>query len=76
MEVGGPEVQDQPWLYSEFEASLGYIRPCLQKLGGGQNRIIVLDTGALGTLFLPFSDYWKLMQKDGGLFADYSPAAA
>jgi hypothetical protein len=25
-------VQGHPWLYSEFEASLGYMRPCPKKI--------------------------------------------
>lgn len=31
VEVGGSEVQSHPWLYCEFEASLGYVRPNLKK---------------------------------------------
>ena len=31
MEVKGPGVQSHPQLHSEFEASLGYKRPCLKK---------------------------------------------
>lgn len=27
-EAGGSEVQSQPWLHSESEASLGYVRSC------------------------------------------------
>lgn len=30
-EAEGSEVQGQPWLHSEFEVTLGYMRPCLKK---------------------------------------------
>ena len=32
MEAGGSGVQGHPWLHSEFEASLGYMRPCLKTI--------------------------------------------
>jgi hypothetical protein len=31
LESGGSQVQGHPWLQSEFEASLGYLRPGLKK---------------------------------------------
>lgn len=31
MEAERPVVQDHPWLSSEFETNLGYMRPCLKK---------------------------------------------
>jgi hypothetical protein len=31
MEMGRSEVQGCPWLHSEFEASLGYVRLCAKK---------------------------------------------
>jgi hypothetical protein len=30
--VGGSRVQGHPFLYNEFEANLGYIRPCFKKI--------------------------------------------
>jgi hypothetical protein len=35
MEAGGSEIQDHPWLHSQCEATLGYIRPYLKKGHGG-----------------------------------------
>lgn len=29
VDAGGERVQGHPWLQSEFKASLGYVRPCL-----------------------------------------------
>lgn len=31
MEAGRPEIQGHPWLPSEFEMSLKYLRPCCKK---------------------------------------------
>lgn len=30
-EAGESGIQSPPWLHSNFDASLGYMRPCLQK---------------------------------------------
>ena len=32
-EAGGPEAQRHSQLYSEFKASLGYMRPCQEETG-------------------------------------------
>lgn len=32
------QVQDYPWLYSKFQASLGYMRLCLKNRDGGRGR--------------------------------------
>lgn len=38
VEVAGPEVQGQPQLYSEFNTSMGYIRPVSRHRTGGQQQ--------------------------------------
>jgi hypothetical protein len=37
LDTGGPEVQGDPWLQKEFEASLGFMSFCLRMGGVCQN---------------------------------------
>lgn len=47
MEALGLEVQGQPQLYRELEASIGYIRPCLKQIN---NKTRVMDFGEMALL--------------------------
>lgn len=37
MEAGRPEIHGHPWLSSEFDMSLTYIRPCCKKIEINEN---------------------------------------
>lgn len=41
VEAGGSEVQGHPWLHSEFEASLGYVRLCFKQTDFSVWRVLV-----------------------------------
>lgn len=43
MEARRPEIQGHPWLPSEFEMSLKYIRPCCKKVEINENLTVNIE---------------------------------